>query len=279
MKQSGGNLGYGKYADAITRTPQGKFVVNDPAMRREIMALRKDPTANAVMAGAFANSNAKVLNDRLGRKPTDGELYMAHFLGASGAARFIKAAEARPDAKAANFFPRAAQANSSIFYDKQGGARSLKQVYAGLVSRHDGIGTTRVAAVKPVAPMKATTEVAATATGSPRAHRAARLLPRHSGGARQRVGGRAGIGERGGDRDHRRDGIRAGAFCAADRRDERCCRPSAALVRVALSARGSRPGRARGARALGRAPHDGGRDADDGRCACRGSRRLGQSKD
>ena len=208
MKQSGASLGYGKYADAITRTPQGKFVVNDPAMRREIMALRKDPTANAVMAGAFANSNAKVLNDRLGRKPTDGELYMAHFLGASGAARFIKAAEARPDAKAANFFPRAAQANSSIFYDKQGGARSLKQVYAGLVSRHDGIGTTRVAAVKPVAPVKATTEVAATATEARRAHRAARLLPRHSGGARQRVGGRAGIGDRGGDRDHCRDGIR-----------------------------------------------------------------------
>src|ERR1041384_1069053 len=98
MKQSGGSLGYGKYADAISRTPQGKFVVNDPATRREIMALRKDPTANAVMAGAFANSNAKVLNDRLGRKPTDGELYMAHFLGASGASRFIRAAEANPNA-------------------------------------------------------------------------------------------------------------------------------------------------------------------------------------
>src|ERR1043166_8952027 len=166
MKQSGGSLGYGKYADAITRTPQGKFVVNDPAMRREIMALRKDPTANAVMAGAFANSNAKVLNDRLGRKPSDGELYMAHFLGASGAARFIKAAEARPDAKAANYFPRAAQANSSIFYDKQGGARSLKQVYAGLVAKHDVIGTTRVAAAKPiapVAPVKSATEIAAAA--------------------------------------------------------------------------------------------------------------------
>ena len=167
MKQSGAGLGYGKYADAITRTPQGKFVVNDPAMRRDIMALRKDPTANSLMAGAFANSNAKVLTDRLGRKPSDGELYMAHFLGASGAARFIKSAEARPDAKAANYFPRAAQANASIFYDKQGGARSLKQVYAGLVAKHDVIGTTRVAAAKPiapVAPVKSTTEVAAAAT-------------------------------------------------------------------------------------------------------------------
>lgn len=162
MKQSGAGLGYGKYADAISKTSQGKFVVSDPAMRREIMALRKDPTANSLMAGAFANSNAKVLTDRLGRKPTDGELYMAHFLGASGAARFIKTAEMRPDAKAANYFPRAAQTNTAIFYDKQGGARSLKQVYAGLVAKHDVIGTTRVAAVKPAEPVKATTQVAET---------------------------------------------------------------------------------------------------------------------
>ena len=149
MKQSGASLGYGKYADAISRTSSGRYVVNDPAMRNEIFALRKDPTANPMMAGAFANSNAKVLTDRLGRKPTDGELYMAHFLGASGASRFIRAAEANPNAKAAAFFPRAAHANNSIFYDKVGQARSLKQVYAGLVSRHNVIGNTQIAEAKP----------------------------------------------------------------------------------------------------------------------------------
>src|ERR1044072_6266581 len=67
MTQSGAGLGYGKSADAISKTSQGKFVVSDPAMRREIMALRKDPTANSLMAGAFAHSNAKGLTDRLGR--------------------------------------------------------------------------------------------------------------------------------------------------------------------------------------------------------------------
>jgi hypothetical protein len=151
MKQSGAALGYGKYADAISKTSQGRYVVNDPAMRHEIFALRKDATANAVMAGAFANSNAKVLTERLGRKPTDGELYVAHFLGASGAARFISAVQARPDAKAANFFPRAAAANASIFYDRQGGAKSLKQVYAGLIAKHDVIGNSRVAVANPQA--------------------------------------------------------------------------------------------------------------------------------
>jgi hypothetical protein len=168
MKQSGAALGYAKYANAITQTSSGRYTVADPAMRQEILSLRKDPTANALMAGAFANANAKVLTDRLGRKPTDGELYIAHFLGASGAARFIGAAEAHPNAKAADLFPRAAQANNSIFYDKQGGAKSLKQVYAGLVSRHDVIGATRFAAATSAPGVKsAATAVAAAAPAAP----------------------------------------------------------------------------------------------------------------
>jgi hypothetical protein len=175
MKQSGAALGYGKYAGAITRTPQGRYVVNDPAMRREIFALRKDATANAVMAGAFANSNAKVLTDRLGRKPTDGELYIAHFLGASGAARFISAAQAQPDAKAANFFPRAAAANASIFYDRQGGAKSLKQVYAGLIAKHDVIGNSRFAVANPEA-VKAAVAAKAVESAKPATEVAARKI-------------------------------------------------------------------------------------------------------
>jgi len=147
MKQAGGSLGYGQYADAISRTSSGRYVVTDPAMRQQIFALRKDPTANSLMAGAFANSNAKVLTERLGRKPTDGELYMAHFLGASGAARFINAAQANPNGKAASFFPRAAQANQSIFYG-QNGAKSLRQVYAALAQKHNVMSPTQLAELK-----------------------------------------------------------------------------------------------------------------------------------
>ncbi len=40
MKQSGAALGYGRYADAITRTASGRYEVADPAMRREILKLR-----------------------------------------------------------------------------------------------------------------------------------------------------------------------------------------------------------------------------------------------
>jgi hypothetical protein len=177
MKQSGASLGYGQYADAISKTSSGRYVVNNPAMRNEIFALRKDPTANSLMAGAFANSNAKVLTERLGRKPSDGELYMAHFLGASGASRFIRAAEANPNGKAAAYFPRAAHANSSIFYDSAGQARSLKQVYAGLAARHNVIGnTTQIADAKPVDAVDAV-QVASASTPAPLPRARPILLP------------------------------------------------------------------------------------------------------
>src|ERR1700675_4435070 len=137
MKQAGPALGYGRYADAITTDASGRYVVRDPAMRGEILRLRSDPTANAVMAGAFTKANASALNERLGRSPSEGELYIAHFLGAGGAGRLIALAATNPNAKAADFFPNAAQANTSIFYDRTGAAHSLAQVRNVLTARYD----------------------------------------------------------------------------------------------------------------------------------------------
>jgi Transglycosylase SLT domain len=138
MKQAGPALGYGDYAAAITKTASGNFEVKDPALRSQILKLRNDPTANAVMAGAFTQANAAVLTQRLGREPSEGELYIAHFLGAGGAARLINLAASNPQAKAANFFAGAAHANSSIFYDRTtGSARSVAQVRDILTARYD----------------------------------------------------------------------------------------------------------------------------------------------
>ena len=102
IKQSGAQLGYGRYADAITKTSSGHYQVSDPAMRAEILKLRNDPTANAVMAGAFTKANADYLATKLGRQPSEGELYIAHFLGAGGAARLISLAADNPNAKGAD---------------------------------------------------------------------------------------------------------------------------------------------------------------------------------
>jgi hypothetical protein len=138
LKQSGAALGYGQYAAAITKTASGHYEVQDPAMRSAILKLRNDPVANAVMAGAFTQANAALLSAKLGRSPSEGELYIAHFLGAGGAARLISAAASSPNAAAASHFPDAAQANSSIFYDRTtGAARSLAHVRDILTARYD----------------------------------------------------------------------------------------------------------------------------------------------
>jgi hypothetical protein len=137
MKRAGATHGYTHYADAITRTNSGRYVVQDPALKGEILKLRGDPTANALMAGAFTNRNSELLTTRLGRAPTEGELYMAHFLGPSGAARLISLAGRNPDANAAASFRSAARANRSIFFDRQGHARGAADVTTVLTGRYN----------------------------------------------------------------------------------------------------------------------------------------------
>src|ERR1041385_2136624 len=126
MKEQGPALRYGKLADAIVRTGNG-YDVPDPSMRASIMKLRADPAASSMMAGAFARNNAAQLSASLGRAPTEGELYIAHFLGSDGAGRLISAAERQPQAKAADLFPQAAGANAPIFYDRSGRPLSVKE--------------------------------------------------------------------------------------------------------------------------------------------------------
>jgi hypothetical protein len=154
LKQAGPAFGYGDYANAISRNASGHYSVADPQMRREIMQLRNDPSANAVMAGVLTQQNAAALSRRIGRQPTESELYIAHFFGAGGAGKLIELASSNPQANAAATFPLAAQANRSIFYDRQGNARSAAGVYSELARRFkvasDGAGATLAAAGHPM---------------------------------------------------------------------------------------------------------------------------------
>lgn len=136
VKEAGSRLGYGKYADAITKTPSGGYSVSDPAARNAIMKLRDDPDAASSMAAVLTQSNSFKLTGKIGRRPTDAELYMAHFMGVGGAGKLISNAEDNPNASGARLFPNAAEANRSIFYDKAGRARSVSEVYSVLTSRY-----------------------------------------------------------------------------------------------------------------------------------------------
>lgn len=145
VKEAGARFGYGKYADAITRTSSGRYEVSDPAARAEILKLRNDPAANAAMAGVLTQSNSFKLVGEIGRRPTDGELYIAHFMGVRGASRLINNAENNPNATAASLFPAAANANRSIFYERGGRARSVSEVYSVLNTRYANAANSPVA--------------------------------------------------------------------------------------------------------------------------------------
>jgi len=136
LKEFGPKFGLKQYSDAIEATPSGRYKIPNAALSKEILALRKDPDIAAMMAGAYANKSATYLKELLGREPRQGELYIAHFLGLKGGGQFISAASKKPGVSAAALFPQAAKSNTSIFYDKRGQPRTVRQVYYGLVAKH-----------------------------------------------------------------------------------------------------------------------------------------------
>jgi hypothetical protein len=138
VKEDGPAFGLSQYANQIEKTGEGQYFVRDPMVRAQILKLRDNPEIASNMAAAFSKRNASEIQGVLGRKPTEGELYIAHFLGANGAKRFLSLRATNPNASAASAFPEAARANKSIFYGPNG-AKSVEETYRGLVAKHDNI--------------------------------------------------------------------------------------------------------------------------------------------
>ena len=136
LKQHGAKHGYARYADLISKGADGRYHVSGEA-RKAVMDLRLDPHAASLMAGELTSDHAAYLKGRVGRAPTAGELYAAHFLGPQGSAKLIEAAQAAPGSSAARLFPDAARANKSIFY-ADGRARSVGEVYENLTRAAGG---------------------------------------------------------------------------------------------------------------------------------------------
>ncbi|HYC04387.1 MAG TPA: hypothetical protein VED40_13915 [Azospirillaceae bacterium] len=129
VEQHGAKHGLGRYAQAISRTSDGTPRVADPATRREILELRKDPRLSALFAGELANDNKTHLQNQVGGEIGSTEMYLAHFLGAGGATKFLKEMRLNPHRPAANVLPEAAQANRGAFFTKSGRALSLGELY------------------------------------------------------------------------------------------------------------------------------------------------------
>lgn len=158
VRDHGAKYGLGELAGQIGRGE--RFKVGSDAARQEILALRDDPALSAAMAAEYAQANGAKLRQELGREPLAGDLYLAHFLGPSGAVKFLTALEQSPDASAASVLPAAAEANKSVFYARDDGrALSVAEIH-GRIS--DKIAA-KVAAFAP----SSTTQVAEASMPSP----------------------------------------------------------------------------------------------------------------
>jgi len=131
LKQHGSKYGYARYAELISKGSDGHYHVSGDEAKKAVMDLRLDPHAASLMAGELASDSAAYLKGRMGRSPTAGELYVAHFLGPQGSARLIEAKQTTPSATAAHLFPEAARANKAIFF-ADGRAKSVAEVYDNL---------------------------------------------------------------------------------------------------------------------------------------------------
>jgi hypothetical protein len=134
VKRHGAKHGLENYAASITKGADGRLQVTDKHIRKAILDLRRDPKTASVMAAEYAKDNKRSLEARLGRSVSTHDLYLAHFLGAAGAAKVL---EAGPKHSAASLLPQAARANPEVFNEPSGRRSvSVAALYKAVQSRY-----------------------------------------------------------------------------------------------------------------------------------------------
>ncbi|MEI6572419.1 MAG: transglycosylase SLT domain-containing protein [Alphaproteobacteria bacterium] len=122
IEQHGEEAGLTREASAL------RSGITTPDDRQKILDLRNNPEISARMAAHFALDNARALQAQGVQVKGPTELYLAHFLGSGGAAKFLNGMRDNPNAPAASLLPAAAQANKSIFFSN-GAPVTLATIY------------------------------------------------------------------------------------------------------------------------------------------------------
>jgi hypothetical protein len=115
VKVFGARHGLAAYAKRIEISDDGDVYMPYGRARTHLMQLRSDPHLSALMAAELARDNKLRLEHVLGRDVTPSELYIAHLLGVTQAARLIAAAHSAPYRAGADLMPEAAVRNPGLF--------------------------------------------------------------------------------------------------------------------------------------------------------------------
>jgi len=141
VRDHGAKHGLANQAQQISTGSDGKPRVSDSDARRDILSLRDDPRIASVMAAEYARSNQQILSREFGVDVKKVDLYLGHFLGASGATKFLGGLKDNPAQSAAVLLPEAAAANQGVFYTPDGKAKSLGDIYAYFTRKLDSNAT------------------------------------------------------------------------------------------------------------------------------------------
>lgn len=125
-------------AQAPTSSAAGLFQFLKGTWKDEVKRLNLDytqedrfnPTKARKVVEGFTKRNEKYLQNKLNRKVSSGELYLAHFLGMGGASTLLDAYDKNPNASIADVVtPAALKANKWVFYNENGSVKKVKDIY------------------------------------------------------------------------------------------------------------------------------------------------------
>ena len=115
LRAFGERHGFGEYASQIAVDRNGKVSMRTATARSKLLRLRADPEISALMAAELARDNEARLEQILGRPVTPAEIYLAHLLGVTHAARLIETARSAPHTPGVRLLPAAARSNPDLF--------------------------------------------------------------------------------------------------------------------------------------------------------------------
>lgn len=145
VRDFGPQDGLGHYAAAIRTGRDGRLSVDNPRLRRSILALRDDPLLQVTMTTQRLEQQRRALELRLGRPAVAADLYFLHLLGPTGATRFLTCLAEHPDASSVATVGSVAGINAGLFI-KDGRPMTVAAAYSGVqtildqqVSRNSGL--------------------------------------------------------------------------------------------------------------------------------------------
>lgn len=117
LKEHAGKYGMQNIADSIQIMDDLSVAVK-PKARKKILQMKNDSALSTLLAAENLARDKITIEKAVGRKITDGELYLSHFLGWPTAIKFIKLADKSPKASADVHFATQSKVNGKVMKGK-----------------------------------------------------------------------------------------------------------------------------------------------------------------